>query len=43
MQQKFEFEKQTDQNFFTQNLSRTGILHFEEKETAKTMSKGGYI
>ena len=23
--------------------SRKGILHFEEKETVKAMSKGGYI
>ena len=28
----FEFEKQTDQNFITQNRNRI----FEEKETAKT-------
>ena len=27
----------------TKSPSREGILLFEEKETAKTMSKGGYI
>ena len=39
----FEFEKRTDQNFITQNLSRIGLSYFEEKETVETMSKGGYI
>ena len=37
-----EFEKQTDQNFITENLHH-GDLHFEEKDTVKAMSKGGYI
>ena len=37
-----EFKKQTDQNSITQNL-RHGILNFEEKDTVKAMSKGGYI
>ena len=29
--------------YYTKSPSRKGILHFEEKETVKAMSKGGYI
>ena len=40
----FEFGKQTDQKLYhTKFPLRKGILHFVEKETVKTMSKGGYI
>ena len=39
----FEFEKRTDQSFITQNLHHGKESYFEEKETVKTMSKGGYI
>ena len=37
----FEFEKQTDENFITQNFRH--VSYFEEKEIVKTMPKGGYI
>ena len=38
-----KLEKRTDQNFITKSPSRKAILHFEEKETVKAMSKGGYM
>ena len=41
MQQNFEFEKRTDENVITQNLYR--VSYFKEKETVKTMSRGGHI
>ena len=39
-----ELKKPTDQNFITKKSpSWEGILHFEEKEIVKAISKGGYI